>query len=357
MKIKLANSLKDLNLSLKSKIFGQNHVIDQLTNILSVNSIGLGDENKPIGSFLFTGSTGVGKTELAIQLAKELNLDFKRFDMSEYSEKYSIKNFIGGDAGLVGYEDGGLLINYMLENPFSVILFDEIEKAHKDVMNIFLQVLDYGHLTSTKGEEVFFNNSILIFTSNLGVKNYEVRRTIGFITTYEIEDISDEDDEINSFLKPEFRGRMDCIIPFNPLNEFMIKSIINKNINHLVSKLKIYNLKIDISKELKELIINNLLKENLGARSIEKIFKNNIKTLIANEIVNENITFGSEVIISIDKNNNYILNISIEKNNSSYLDNETIYFSNVLEAQDYGKRNPGIRIMRSPCGNGFIAKQ
>lgn len=109
MKIKLANSLKDLNLSLKSKIFGQNHVIDQLTNILSVNSIGLGDENKPIGSFLFTGSTGVGKTELAIQLAKELNLDFKKFDMSEYSEKYSIKNFIGGDAGLVGYEDGGLL--------------------------------------------------------------------------------------------------------------------------------------------------------------------------------------------------------------------------------------------------------
>ena len=357
MKIKLANSLKDLNLSLKSKIFGQNHVIDQLTNILNVNSIGLGDENKPIGSFLFTGSTGVGKTELAIQLAKELNLDFKRFDMSEYSEKYSIKNFIGGDAGLVGYEDGGLLINYMLENPFSVILFDEIEKAHKDVMNIFLQVLDYGHLTSTKGEEVFFNNSILIFTSNLGVKSYEVRRTIGFITTYEIEDIIDEDDEINSFLKPEFRGRMDCIITFNQLNEFMIESIINKNINHLVSKLRIYNLKIDISKELKELIINNLLKENLGARSIEKIFKNNIKTLIANEIVNENITFGSEVIISIDKNNNYILNISIEKNNSSYLDSETIYFSNVLEAQDYGKRNPGIRIMRSPCGNGFIAKQ
>ena len=131
MKQKSHNSLKNLNVNLKSKIYGQDHAINKITDILKINYLGLGDENKPIGSFLFTGPTGVGKTELAIQLAKELKMNFKRFDMSEYSEKYSIKNFIGGDAGLVGYEDGGLLVNYMLENPKSVILFDEIEKPIK----------------------------------------------------------------------------------------------------------------------------------------------------------------------------------------------------------------------------------
>ena len=358
MKIKLQTSLKNINQSLKSKIFGQDHAINKITDILNINYAGLGDEHKPIGSFLFTGPTGVGKTELGIQLAKELNMDFKRFDMSEYSERYSVKNFIGGDAGLVGYEDGGLLVNYMLDSPNSVILFDEIEKAHKDVMNIFLQVLDYGHLSSTKGEEVFFNNTILIFTSNLGVKNYQLKRTMGFISDFVIEEEYEDENQVDSYLKPEFRGRMDCIIPFNSLNKEMISSIIDKNVSELITKLKHYNLKINLSFELKNFIINNLLKENLGARSIAKIFRDNIKTQIATQIIHENIKFGSEIKIIIDNNDNFILNINNPtKNNSSYIDSETIYFENVFEAQDYAKANPSIKITRSPTGVGFIAKK
>lgn len=163
-------------------------------------------------------------------------MGFKRFDMSEYSEKYSVKNFIGGDAGLVGYEDGGLLTNYISDYTKSVILFDEIEKNYKDVMNIFLQILDYGHLTSTKGEEVFFQSCIIIFTSNLGA-NYQLKRTMGFFPSIVIEE--DYDNELNSFLKPEFKGRLDSLLNFNPLNRDIISSIIDKNTNELVNSLKV----------------------------------------------------------------------------------------------------------------------
>lgn len=363
MKEKSHNSLKNLNINLKSKIYDQDHAINKITDILKINYLGLGDENKPIGSFLFTGPTGVGKTELAIQLAKELKMNFKRFDMSEYSEKYSIKNFIGGDAGLVGYEDGGLLVNYMLENPKSVILFDEIEKAHKEVMNIFLQVLDYGHLTSTKGEEVFFHDTILIFTSNLGVQTLQLRKTMGFISNFVIEEEFDDKNEVTTYLKPEFRGRMDCIIPFNCLNKEMILSIIDKNIKELTNKLSFYNVEITMSQELKTSIVDNLLKDNLGARSIAKIFRENIKTLIANEIIANDIASKSKIHININKNTNEIYlefysknDLEKEKNLFTYSSNE-LWFSNALEAQDYAKQHPMTIITRSPDGNGYIVKK
>ena len=356
MKVQVKNNL---NQNLKSKIFGQKHVIDELTNVLNVNSCGLGDENKPIGSFLFTGPTGVGKTELAIQLAKELKMDFKRFDMSEYSEKYSIKNFIGGDAGLVGYEDGGLLTNYVCDYPHSVILFDEIEKAHKDVMNIFLQILDYGHLTSTKGEEVFFQSCIIIFTSNLGA-NYQLRRTMGFFPNIIIEE--DYDDELNSFLKPEFKGRLDCLLNFNSLNRSMISSIIDKNTNELANSLKKLNVSIKISTSLKELIINRLLVENLGARSVAKIFREKIKTKIATEIINENIPFGSKLIFTVDKNSdNFILSVNYQSTiNDLTITNSLMnenWFPDAFTAQEYAKSDPTIIITRSPDGNGYISKK
>lgn len=361
MKSKLHNKLNILNKNLKSNIFGQNHVIDKITDILKINYLGLGDENKPMGSFLFTGPTGVGKTQLAIQLAKELKMDFKRFDMSEYSEKYSIKNFIGGDAGLVGYEDGGLLVNYMEEHPKSVILFDEIEKAHKEVMNIFLQILDYGHLTSTKGIEVFFNNSIIIFTSNLGINIHKLRKTMGFISNFLLEEDYGDENEVNTYLKPEFRGRMDCIIPFNNLNKEMILSIIDKNTNELTNKLSEYSLEIKISNELKKLIVDNLLKDNLGARSIAKIFRDNIKTLIANEIINNTISFNSEININMNKNTQEvyleIFKKNIEKDLLTFISEETPWFPNAIGAQEFAKQNPMITITRSPCGNGFIAKK
>lgn len=355
MKVQVKNNL---NQYLKLKIFGQDHVIDEITNVLKVNFCGLGDQNKPIGSFLFTGPTGVGKTELAIQLAKELRMDFKRFDMSEYSEKNSIKNFIGGDAGLVGYEDGGLLTNYVSDYPHSVILFDEIEKGHKDVMNIFLQILDYGHLTSTKGKEVFFHDSIIIFTSNLGA-NYQLKRTMGFFPSIVIEE--DFDNELNSFLKPEFKGRLDCLLNFNPLNRDMISSIIDKNTEELVINLKKLNVSISLSSSIKELIINRLSEENLGARSVAKIFKEKIKTIIAIEIINENIPFGSELTLTLDENSdNFILNINYQAtiNNLTITTSpfEDFWFPDAITAQEYAKSNPLTIITRSPWGNGYILK-
>lgn len=360
MKLKSHNKLINLNQNLKSKIFGQDHVINKITNILKVNSIGLGDENKPIGSFLFTGSTGVGKTELAIQLAKELNMDFKRFDMSEYSDKHSIQNFIGGIASYVGYEDGGLLVNYMMEYPKSVILFDEIEKAHKDVMNVFLQILDYSLLTSTKGEKAFFNDSIIIFTSNLCVLNHKLRKTMGFISNYVFQEDIDDENKVDTYLKPEFRGRIDSIIPFNNLSKEMISLIIDKNLNELKYKLSSYNLDIKMSEELRKNIIESLVIDNLGARSIAKIFKNTIKTLIANEILSNNITIKSKINICMNNDTNEIyLKVLSQKEENLEKDLLTYipWFSNVIEAQEYAKKNPMILITRSPCGNGFIAKK
>lgn len=363
MKYKLTNNLDQLNKNLKSKIFGQDHVVNKITDILKINFIGLGDESKPIGSFLFTGTTGVGKTELAVQLAKELNMNFKRFDMSEYSEKYSVKNFIGGDAGLVGYEEGGLLVNYMENYPKSVILFDEIEKAHKDVMNIFLQILDYGHLTSTKGTEVFFNDSIVIFTSNLGISSNKMRKTMGFISNYVVEEDFDDENDVNSYLKPEFRGRLDSITSFNNLNKEMISLIIEKNVKDLVKKLSSYNLEIKISNELKNNIIDNLILENLGARSIAKIFRDNIKTLISNEILNNNIKVNSLITLNINNINEIYLEINSKKEKNKEIEvnklilNETEWFSNAIDAHEFAKKNPMTIITRSPCGNGFIVKK
>lgn len=356
MQYSFSSNIKNLSTKLKSNIFGQDHVIDEITNVLKINYSGLGDDRKPIGSFLFVGSTGIGKTELAIQLSKELKLNFKRFDMSEYSEKHSVKNFIGGDAGLVGYEDGGLLTNYVDEFPKSVILFDEIEKAHSDVINIFLQILDYGHLTSTKGEEVFFNDCIIIFTSNLA-SNYQVSRTMGFFPDFIIEE--DYDNDLESFLKPEFRGRLDSILTFKPLNDAMISSIIDKNIHELSNKLKNLNITITLSDELKKYIINKLSLENLGARSIAKIVRDKIKTKIANVIINEDIPKNANLFFSLEKpSNEFILEIkNVHNHIESSQMNSKLFFNNALEAQKYAKANPYITITRSSCGNGYVIKE
>jgi ATP-dependent Clp protease ATP-binding subunit ClpA len=357
LKYSFNSNIKNLSTKLKSNIFGQDHVIDEVTNILKINYSGLGDDKKPIGSFLFVGSTGVGKTELAIQLSKQLKLNFKRFDMSEFSDRHSVKNFIGGDAGLVGHEDGGLLTNYMNEFPKSVILFDEIEKAHSDVMNIFLQILDYGHLTSTKGSEVFFHDSIIIFTSNLG-SNYQVSRTMGFFPDFVIEE--DYDNDLESFLKPEFRGRLDSILTFKPLNNAMISSIIDKNINELSNKLKNLNITITLSNELKKHIINKLSLDNLGARSVAKIIRDKIKTKIANVIINEDVPQNANIFFSLEKQTNeFILEIkNIPNNSKSILEVKNYsFFKNAIEAQEYAKANPHVTITRSPCGNGYIVKE
>ena len=362
MKTSSHNKLKNITINLKSSIFGQDHAIDLIIDILKINSVGLGNRNKPIGSFLFTGPTGVGKTELAIQLAKNLEMDFKRFDMSEYSEKHSIKNFIGGDAGLVGYENGGLLVNYMIDNPYSILLFDEIEKADSKVLDIFLQILDYGILTSTKGEIVDFSNTIIIFTSNLSNNHTKLKKTMGFISNYVLEE-DDSENNVNIYLRPEFRGRIDHIISFNELSQNMIKLIIDKNITELENKLSSYNINIQLSTILKDHIISIFLHNNLGARSIEKFFRDNINILISNEIINNIIKNCSLLTICMIEETKviYIKNITkknekLESDSISFELNNNQWFNNAIEAQEFAKNNPMISITRSPCGNGYIVK-
>lgn len=229
-----ATNFNSLNKNLKNKVFGQNEAIDSLTDYICISLAGLNDKDKPMGSFLFTGPTGVGKTELAKQLSIELDMHFERLDMSEFSTDYSSDNLIGGAAGLVGYTEGGILTNAIMENPKCVLLLDEIEKAHKKVLDKFLQILDYGKLTSSKGEKVDFCDTIIIFTSNLNALS-STKRTAGFNSTSYIEYENSMDD----FLAPEFKARINQIVHFNALDEFTLKLIINKSfykINKMLEK-------------------------------------------------------------------------------------------------------------------------
>jgi ATP-dependent Clp protease ATP-binding subunit ClpA len=264
---------------------------------------------------------------------------------------------------LDGYENGGLLVNYMIDNPYSILLFDEIEKADSKVLDIFLQILDYGILTSTKGEIVDFSNTIIIFTSNLSNNHTKLKKTMGFISNYVLEE-DDSENNVNIYLRPEFRGRIDHIISFNELSQNMIKLIIDKNITELKNKLSSYNINIQLSTILKDHIVSIFLHNNLGARSIEKFFRDNINILISNEIINNNIKNCSLLTICMIEDTKviYIKNITkknekLESDSISFELNNNQWFNNAIEAQEFAKNNPMISITRSPCGNGYIVKK
>ena len=212
---------KDLAQKLKDRIFGQDHIVETVADMIDISAAGLGNPDKPIASFLFTGPTGVGKTEFAKELAKIMNIHFERFDMSEYADEYSARNLTGGQMGLVGYEDGGLLTNAISEHPHCVLLLDEIEKADRAVYNTFLQVLDYGTLKDTRGNKVDFSKTIIIMTSNLGANE---KRGIGFGENAMIY----KESSVADFLTPEFRNRLDNILEFNRLTPEVIAHVIDK---------------------------------------------------------------------------------------------------------------------------------
>ena len=246
---------------LKGRIFGQDHVIDSVVDMITINLAGLGDDNKPIASFLFTGPTGVGKTELAIEIAKYLDMHFERFDMSEYADDSSYRNLIGGHKGLVGYEEGGLLTNAINEHPFSVLLLDEIEKADPAIYNTFLQVFDYATLKDTKGNATDFSNTIIIMTSNLGTNE---KRGIGFGESKNIHKGS----AVINFLTPEFRNRIDKILHFNTLTEDMIEPVVDKFLDDLSAKLLNIHISLSISDDARKYLIDLGFESNMGARSL-----------------------------------------------------------------------------------------
>ncbi len=274
--------LRFLEDRLKSKIFGQDEAIKEIVKVIKRKKAGLSREDKPIGSFLFVGPTGVGKTELSKQIAKELGVEFLRFDMSEYQEPHSVAKLIGSPPGYVGYEKGGLLTESVRKNPYSLLLLDEIEKAHPDIAQILLQIMDRAKLTDNDGREADFRNVILIMTSNLGVGE---GNNPGFLQ--EIKEFKEE--AIERFFAPEFINRLDAIIRFKPLSKDNIVLVIDKYIDELNQKLSSKKINIILTKRAKDAIFKKGYSPKFGARPIARVIENEIVEKLSDKILFENL--------------------------------------------------------------------
>ncbi|MDD3452809.1 MAG: AAA family ATPase [Bacilli bacterium] len=286
--------LLHLTENMKKRVMGQDEAIEMVSQAIIRARAGIKDPKKPIGSFIFLGPTGVGKTEVARSLAYELFDDERhmiRIDMSEYMESYSVSRLIGAPPGYVGYDEGGQLTEAVKRNPYSIVLFDEIEKAHKDVFNILLQILDDGRITDSQGRTVDFKNTIIIMTSNLGSE---------YILNNEQNSYDLVMNELRHTFRPEFINRIDEIVVFKSLNKNVIYDILNKIIKEIEERLKNINIKINIDDQAKEFIINESFDESFGARPIKRYVTKNIETLIANLIIQDKIKYGDVINMKID---------------------------------------------------------
>ena len=279
---------------MKERVKGQDNAIHLVTESIIRSRAGIKDPNRPIGSFIFLGPTGVGKTEVARTLAYELFDDERhmiRIDMSEYMESHSVARLIGAPPGYVGYDEGGQLTEAVRRNPYSIVLFDEIEKAHHDVFNVLLQILDDGRITDGQGRTVDFKNTIIIMTSNLG-------------SEYILDNKDNANElvmqELRSTFKPEFINRIDEIIIFNSLTKDVVYDILNKIIKDIEYRLRDKNIKINVTDKAKEFIVNASYDEKYGARPIKRYVQRNVETLIAEAIINDKISFGSTITIDVD---------------------------------------------------------
>ncbi|EDM23050.1 ATP-dependent Clp protease ATP-binding subunit ClpA [Caminibacter mediatlanticus] len=286
--------LKNLEDNLKAKVFGQDEAIKELVKVIKRKKAGLTREDKPIGSFLFVGPTGVGKTEIAKQLANILGINFLRFDMSEYQEKHSVAKLIGSPPGYVGYEKGGLLTEAIRKNPHTVLLLDEIEKAHPDIVQILLQVMDNATLTDSDGRKADFRNVVLIMTSNLGVGEGNAP---GFMQ--EMSEFKEE--AIHRFFAPEFLNRLDAIVRFKPLSKESILLVVDKFIDELQDKLNNKKVKITLTKRAKEALANKGYSPKLGARPLARVIEENIVEPLSEEILFGDLRSGGEVKIDYVK--------------------------------------------------------
>ena len=282
--------LKNLEANIKREIFGQDEAVSSLCKALLRSYAGLGGASSPIGVFLFAGSSGVGKSELAKVLAAQLGVHFERYDMSEYMEAHSVSRLIGAPPGYVGFENGGILTNNIKKHPYSVILFDEVEKAHPSMTNIFLGIFDNASLTDNNGVTTDFKNTIIIMTSNLGTKEAP---QVGFTKdeSYKV------DSAIRSFFAPEFRNRIDKIINFNRLSGEILEKIVDKTIGELESQLK--NVKISLNKEAKDLIISRGYSDEFGARNLKREISSQISDHISGELLFGALQEGGLVSVSV----------------------------------------------------------
>ena len=282
--------------NMKKRVKGQDEALKLVSEAIIRSRAGIKDPNRPIGSFIFLGPTGVGKTEVAKTLAYELFDDERhivRIDMSEYMESHSVSRLVGAPPGYVGYDEGGQLTEAVRRNPYSIVLFDEIEKAHKDVFNILLQILDDGRITDSQGRTVDFKNTIIIMTSNLG-------------SEYILENVENKEElvmnELKHTFKPEFINRIDEIIIFKSLDKKVVYEILDKIIGDIERRLDDKKITLKLTIKAKDFIINNSYDEKYGARPIKRFVSRNLETLLANEIINDNIKFGEEVNIDEEDN-------------------------------------------------------
>ncbi len=287
--------LKDLESEIKKVIFGQDKAVESLVASIKMSRTGLGNAQKPIGSYLFTGPTGVGKTEVSRQLAKVLGTELLRFDMSEYMEKHAVSRLVGAPPGYVGYDEGGLLTEAVSKNPYAVLLLDEMEKAHPDIASILLQIMDHGKLTDSNGKTVDFRNVILIMTSNAGAREL-AKQSIGIQGT----NVKKRSmDAIKNAFAPEFINRLDAIIPFEALKEKELLDVIGKYLNELAVQLKEKKIDLVIKDEVKKWLFEKAYDPAYGARPFARAVDENIKKGLVDEILFGKLSDGGKVTVSV----------------------------------------------------------
>ena len=290
------DTLKNLDLNLKKQVFGQGEAIDTLVKAIKRSRAGFNEEDKPIASLLFVGPTGVGKTEISKQLSISLAIPLIRFDMSEYQEKHTVARLIGAPPGYVGYEEGGLLIDAIKKNPYCVLLLDEIEKAHPDVFNVLLQVMDYATLTDNTGKKADFRNVILIMTSNAGAREAS-KHIIGFGDRFGTEEAINK--EVERVFSPEFRNRLDNIIAFNKIDEVMALAIAKKAMKQFEEKLLTKNIKLKVADNLYDWLSKKGFSEAYGAREINRVVQQEIKTYFVDEVLFGELSKGGSATVDI----------------------------------------------------------
>jgi len=291
------DKLRTLSRDLKMLVFGQDDAIDTLGAAIKMARSGLGNLEKPIGSFMFAGPTGVGKTEVTKQLAKIMGIELTRFDMSEYMERHTVSRLIGAPPGYVGFDQGGLLTDAVVQNPHSVVLLDEIEKAHPDVFNLLLQVMDHGTLTDNNGRKADFRNVILVMTTNAGADSI-ARSSMGFTVQ---DHTSDGMEAINKLFTPEFRNRLDAIIQFQALDRSIILNVVDKFIIELEAQLEEKGVSIDFNAEAKTWLAEHGFDARMGARPMSRIISENIKKPLADEILFGRLSSGGSVRVKLDE--------------------------------------------------------
>lgn len=289
-------NLENIEERISSRLFGQDTAVKEVAEAVLLSKAGLEEENKPIASILFVGPTGVGKTELAKLLARELGVELLRFDMSEYTEKHTVAKLIGSPAGYIGYDDGGLLTDAIRKTPNAVLLLDEIEKAHSDIYNILLQVMDYAKLTDNKGNKADFRNVIIIMTSNAGAQ-YAAQSNVGFASTVSQGDAMLK--QVKKTFKPEFLNRLSATVVFNDMSREMAAQILDKKLKELNSKLAIKNISFTVSQDAKEYLLEKGFTKEYGARELDRVIQHELKRFLMREILFGSLKDGGHIDIKL----------------------------------------------------------